>query len=302
MDVTELATVKAILAANPFGQARPLWMLRDFFDRMGADLPMPEEPLKILRIQAGGVPALEITPPDALPDKVLIYFHGGGYLSGSPASHRHLVAKLAVETRLKTLLVDYRLAPEAPFPAAVEDADAVYQHVLNAGIRARDIVIAGDSAGGGLCLLLMLQLKAAGRPLPAAAALLSPWVDLTCSGESFQTNAGLDLLISHAGMSQAAKIFLAGGIDAADPLVSPLFADLAGLPPLLIQVSTDETLRDDSIALARQASRAGVDARLEMTNEMVHVWPLFWPILAEGRDAISAVGLFLVSQLDEPSD
>ncbi|MDB5439617.1 MAG: alpha/beta hydrolase [Caulobacteraceae bacterium] len=302
MDVTELATVKAILAANPFGQARPLWVLRDFFDRMGANLSMPEEPLKILRLQGGGMSGLEITPPDALTDKVLIYFHGGGYLSGSPASHRHLAAKMAVETRLRTLLVDYRLAPEAPFPAAVEDAYAAYQYLLDSGIRAANIVLAGDSAGGGLCLLLMLRLKAAGLPLPAAAALLSPWVDLTCSGESFQTNANLDPLISHVGMSQAATIFLAGGIDPANPLVSPLFADLAGLPPLLIQVSSDETLRDDSLALAREATRAGVDARLDVTDAMVHVWPLFWPILAEGRDALKAIRRFLVGQLDEPSD
>jgi monoterpene epsilon-lactone hydrolase len=302
MDVTEIVAVRAILAANPFGQARPLWVLRDFFDRMGADLAMPEEPLKILRLQTDGVRGLEITPPDALAGKVLIYFHGGGYLSGSPASHRHLAAKMAVEMKLRTLLVDYRLAPEAPFPAAVEDAHAVYQDALDTGIRAADIVLAGDSAGGGLCLLLMLRLKAAGLPLPAAAALLSPWLDLTCSGESFRTNARLDPLISHAGMSQAAAIFLAGGIDPSNPLVSPLFADLTGLPPLFIQVSADETLRDDSLALAREATRAGVKARLEVTDGMVHVWPLFWPILAEGREALKAVSSFLVGQLGEPSD
>lgn len=302
MDVTELATVKNILAANPFGQARPLWMLRDFFDYMPRGLGMPDAPLRILRLVANGVSGLEIIPQDAKPGKVLIYLHGGAFLAGSPASRRHLAAKIAVETGLTTWLMDYRLAPEAPFPAAIDDAMATYRHALDSGVRPTDVVLAGDSAGAGLCLLLMLRLRDEGLPLPAAAALLSPWADLTCSGDTYRTNAHLDPLISRQGMQQAASLFLAGRVSPESPAASPLYADLSGLPPLLIQVGGDETLLDDSRALASRAALSGVDVRLECSPMMVHVWQLFWPTLSEARDAIGELSAFLVSTLECPLD
>lgn len=300
MKATELQAVKAILAANPFGASQPLWVLRDFFDHMPRGLSMPDAPLRILRLVANGVSGLEIIPQDAKPGKLLIYLHGGAFLAGSPASHRHLAAKIAVETGLTTWLMDYRLAPEAPFPAAVDDAMAAYQHALDSGIGPVDVVLAGDSAGAGLCLLLMLRLRDEGLPLPAAAALLSPWVDLTCSGDTYRTNAHLDPLISRHGMQQAATIFLAGRASPESPTASPLFADLSGLPPLLIQVGGDETLLDDSRALASRATLSGVDVRLECSPMMVHVWHLFWPSLSEARDAIAELSTFLVSKLEKP--
>jgi monoterpene epsilon-lactone hydrolase len=297
MQTTELETVKAILAANPFGASRPLWVLRDFFDHMPRGLSMPDAPLRILRLVANGVSGLEIIPQDAKAGQLLIYLHGGAFLAGSPVSHRHLAAKIAVETRLTTWLMDYRLAPEAPFPAAIDDAVATYRHALDCGIEPANVVLAGDSAGAGLCLLLMLRLRDEGLPLPAAAALLSPWVDLTCSGDTYRTNAHLDPLISRQGMQLAASLFLADRVSPDSSAASPLYADLSGLPPLLIQVGGDETLLDDSRALASRATCSGVNVRLECSPMMVHVWHLFWPTLSEARDAIGVLSDFLSEKL-----
>lgn len=164
MGTTELDAVRSILAANPLGKRLPLWELRNFFDRMPIGLGMPSQPVDIFRIDANGVPGLKITPESALAGKALIYFHGGAFVAGSPASHRHLAAKIAVESGLSTFLIDYRLAPEATYPASVDDAVAAYRHVLGEGHQAADVVLAGDSAGGGLCVLL--KLKEQGLPLP----------------------------------------------------------------------------------------------------------------------------------------
>jgi monoterpene epsilon-lactone hydrolase len=297
MGITELDAVRSILAANPLGKRLPLWELRDFFDRMPIGLGMPSQPIDIFRIYAAGVHGLRITPESALPGKALLYFHGGAFVAGSPASHRHLAAKIAVESGLSTFLIDYRLAPEAPYPAAVDDALAAYRHVLDEGHQAGDVVLAGDSAGGGLCVSLMLKLKELGLPLPAGCALLSPWVDLSCSATSFDTNAQHDPLITRQGMMQAASTFLAGRIEPTDPRASPVRADLTGLPPLLIQVGNQEALLDDSILLASRALEAKVDATLEVTDGVVHVWHLFWSLLPEARASIDGLARFLLRSL-----
>lgn len=298
METTELDAVRSILAANPFGKRLPLWELRDFFDRMPIGFGMPTQPVDIFRIDANGVPGFKITPESALPRKALIYFHGGAFVAGSPASHRHLAAKIAVESSLSTFLIDYRLAPEFPYPAAVDDAVTAYRYVLEEGHQPADIVLAGDSAGGGLCIMLMLKLTEKGLPLPAGCAVLSPWVDLSCSSSSFDTHAENDPLITRKGMKDAAATFLAGRVEPADPLVSPLFADLAGLPPLLIQVGSQEALLDDSTRLASRALQAEVKVTLEITDEVVHVWHLFWCMLPEARKSIDRLARFLRQSVD----
>ena len=298
METTELDAVRSILAANPFGKPLPLWELRDFFDRMPIGFGMPTQPMDIFRIDANGVPGLKIMPKSALSRKALIYLHGGAFVAGSPASHRHLAAKIAVESGLNTFLIDYRLAPEFPYPAAVDDAVTAYRYVLEEGHQPADIVLAGDSAGGGLCFMLMLRLKEEGLPLPAGSALLSPWVDLSCSSSSFDTNAENDPIITRKGMKHAASTFLAGRIEPTSPLVSPLFGDLAGLPPLLIQVGSQEALLDDSIQLASRALQAGVEVALEITDEVVHVWHLFWCMLPEARESINKLARFLRRSVD----
>jgi acetyl esterase/lipase len=222
----------------------------------------------------------------------VVYFHGGGYSIGSPRSHRHLAAAIGRAAGAAVLLPDYRLAPEHAFPAAVDDAVAAYRGLLDRGQAPARTVFAGDSAGGGLTVAALLALRERSLPLPAAAACISPWVDLSCGGASYATRAASDPIVTRQGVMEMARAYL-GAADPRTPLASPLFADLAGLPPLLIQVGSEEVLLDDAVGLAERAKGAGVATTLEIWPGMIHVWHWFLPMLDEARSAIDAVGAFI---------
>jgi acetyl esterase/lipase len=243
-------------------------------------------------VQADRVRAEWISTPGAAKDRAILYLHGGGYVAGSIPGHRELVSRLSRASGAFALAVDYRLAPEHPFPAALEDSFAAYRWLVASGVAPSKIVIAGDDAGGGLTVSTLVALRDAEVLLPAAGICLSPWVDLEGLGESMILAAELDPVVRWSLLQVCAKAYLAG-MDPHVPLVAPLHADLSRLPPLLIQVGTSETLYDDSVRLAERARRAGVDVVLEPWEEMVHVWQLFAAILPEGRQAIARAGDFI---------
>ena len=234
----------------------------------------PAEDVKCEPVDAGGVSAEWITTPEAANDRVIYYLHGGGYVIGSVSTHREMISRLSRAAGVRALAIDYRLTPEHPFPAAVEDSTAAYRWLLSTGVDASRIVIAGDSAGGGLTVATLLALRDAGDPLPAAAVCLSPWVDLEGLGESMTTKADIDPTVERRGLLQMAEAYL-DGADPRTPLAAPLYGDLSGLPPLLIQVGTAETLLDDATRLAERAESAGVDVTLEPWDDMIHVWQFF---------------------------
>lgn len=225
-------------------------------------------------------------------DAALLYLHGGGYTVGSPRSHRHMLGPLSSDSGLPILAPDYRLAPENPFPAAVEDAVAAYRGLIDSGIAPARLAIAGDSAGGGLTIATLVAARDKGLPMPACAVAISPWADLSQGGESFRARARRDPIVKKEGVDVMAAAYL-NGADAKTPLASPLFADLKGLPPLLIQVGSEEALHSDAVALAARAEAAGVEVSFESWGGMIHVWHIFHPILSEGRDAIARIGAFL---------
>ena len=244
------------------------------------------------QVVAGGVTAEWVSVPQARDEAVVLYLHGGCYGMGSVETHRELMTRIAIAASMRLIGINYRLAPVNPFPAAVEDAAAAYRWLLEKGIEARRIVIAGDSAGAGLALALTLKMRDEMVPLPAAIACISPWVDLALKGESMESRAAEDPIVSRGMLSGWAKLYL-GNLDPRTPLASPLYADVRGLPPLLIQVGSAEVLLDDATRLSEKASEAGVEARLEVWPEMIHVWHSFAAILAEGREAIAGIGRFL---------
>lgn len=254
-------------------------------------------------VDANGVPAEWVSVPGAERlssrstggGRTVLYLHGGGYVSGSPRTHRALAGELAHAAGARLLLPAYRLAPEHPFPAALEDAWVAYWWLLTQGIPSGQIVVAGDSAGGGLALALLITLRDAGVPLPAGLVCISPWVDLTLHGASLRANDGRDYL-NAAAIRATAALYL-NGRDAHEPLASPLFADLGGLPATLIQAGTAELLLDDSKRLARRAAAAGVPVELELWENMVHVWHFLYPFEAKARHAIRRIGAFVCARV-----
>jgi epsilon-lactone hydrolase len=247
-------------------------------------------------VDAGGVRAEWIVPPGAAAERVLLYLHGGGYVLCSVSTHRDLISRMARAAGMRALGLDYRLAPEHPFPAAVEDAATAYRWLVSHGTAPEHIAIAGDSAGGGLTLATLVALRDAGDPLPAAAVCLSPWVDLEGTGPAFAAKAAVDPFVNKGMTEFLAQQYLAGR-DPRTPLAAPLYADLHGLPPLLIQVGTAEILLDDATRIADRAKAAGVDASLEVWDDMIHVWQLFAPLLPEGQQAIERIGAFIREHL-----
>jgi acetyl esterase/lipase len=243
-------------------------------------------------VDAGGVRAEWVAATGVLPGRVLLYFHGGAFQIGSAAALRHLVALLSGAARARALSVDYRLAPEHPFPAAIEDALAAYRWLLASGVDSALIAVAGDSAGGGLALGALAALRDAGDPMPAGAILLSPWTDLALTGESLRTRAAVDVLIKPDRIAEDAALYLAGA-DPRHPYASPLYADLRGLPPLLVHVGDAEVILDDSTRLAAKAREAGVEVSLEIWDEMPHVFPAFAGLLPEADQAIERAGDWL---------
>ncbi|GIX49791.1 MAG: hydrolase [Candidatus Tectimicrobiota bacterium] len=286
-----LTSLIAWLTSRPRPPQPTVAELRLGFDILGSKLPPPPE-VTVEAVQAGGVPAEWVGAPGGDPSRVILYLHGGGYVLGSPATHRGLAGRLALAAAARVLVIDYRLAPEHPFPAAVEDATAAYRWLLASGYAPQRLVIAGDSAGGGLTVATLVALRDAGDPLPAAAVCLSPWVDLEGTGASMTIKAGEDPLVQRELLQQMAAWYL-GGAPPRTPLAAPLYAELHGLPPLLLQVGTAEVLLDDAVRLAARARDAGVEVTLEPWEDMIHVWQLFAPRLPEGQQAIERIGAFV---------
>ena len=249
-------------------------------------IPLPRG-ITIRSVTAGGVPAEWIEPAGTDPDRAILYLHGGGYILGSPDTHRGVAARLAKASAARLLLLDYRLAPEHPFPAALDDALAAYHWMINEGILPPRIVIGGDSAGGGLTLATSACLRDSGEPLPAALFCISPWTDLTFSGESVRTRADADPLLGPHG--DPLENYYAGENDPAQPLLSPLFADLRGFPPTVIHVGNDEILLSDSTRLKERMQDAGVEVSLVIWAGMWHVFPVFAPFIPEAKKAIDQI-------------
>jgi len=260
-------------------------------DKLGAMFKLPKG-IKAVKELAGGVPAEWLIPPGVSNGRVVLYLHGGSYISGSPKSHRSLVANIAIASKARALTLDYRLAPEHPHPAAVEDAVAAYKWLINGQVDPKHLAIAGDSAGGGLAIALLVSLRDKNIPLPAACVCLSPWTDLAFTGETWKSKIAVDLIIYDYKELAFAQMFLAG-IDPKTPLASPLYADLKGLPPLLVQVGTDEVLLADSTRLVDNAKKAGVNAVLDEWEKMQHVWQFAASFIPEGRRAIDRIGEFI---------
>jgi epsilon-lactone hydrolase len=243
-----------------------------------------------------GMHAEWVIPEAESKNGVVLYLHGGSHISGSINTHRALVAEIAAAAGARALILDYRLAPEHPFPASVEDASSAYQWLLKIGITAESIAIAGDSSGGGLVLAVLLKLREEGLALPGCAVCLSPWIDLTCSGESWQTNAKADLIVEGANLCGCAPLYL-HGTDPRNPLASPIFADLHGLPPIYIQVGSDEVLLSDATQFSQLAEAAGVEMRLEVWQDMQHLWQLATRYLPESRQAVQKIGDYLQEKM-----
>lgn len=245
------------------------------------------------RVSADGVDAEWISGKDARHDRVVLYFHGGGFRLGSVSSHRDLIARIAQESGCRVLGINYRLAPEHRFPAPIEDAVTAYGWLLAQGLKPGDIAMAGDSAGGNLVLSAMLMLRDRGVPLPVAGVLMSPWTDLAATGASYDSRAAADPIHQRPMILALAKAYLGEHGDPRDPLASPLYANLAGLPPLLIQAGDRETGLDDATMLARKAEAAGVHVDIEVWAGMIHAFQMFASELPEARSAIASIGRFL---------
>ncbi|GAA0274448.1 alpha/beta hydrolase [Alteraurantiacibacter aestuarii] len=263
---------------------------RDEFEALLATMPV-DAGFSFNDVQLGGVAALHCKTGPARAG-ALLYLHGGAFVSGSAQGYRGLAANVGQAAGLPTYALDYRLAPEHPFPAAIDDALTAYRALLSSGMKADRIVIAGDSAGGGLALSLLVKLREEGLEMPAAAYLLSPWADLSCSGGSMQSKAQADPALTEKGLHIAAGQYLAG-TPVGDPLASPAHADLSGLPPLLVQVGSAEILLDDAVMVASRAGAAGTHVQLEIWPDMPHVWQSFAFMLDEGRAALDAAGAFM---------
>ncbi len=276
--------------------------MRDGYDELAKLLPTPAD-ARVEPVDAGGVAAEMVAAPGADlgadlgadADRSIFYLHGGGYVIGSTHTHRTLAYDLCKAAGARLLNVDYRLAPEHPFPAAVDDAVTAYRWFLESGANPATTVIGGDSAGGGLTIATLVALRQAGLPMPAAGVCFSPWIDMECLGDSIDGKAEADPLVQRELLEWFAGLYL-NGADPKSPLAAPLHADLVGLPALLIQVGTAETLLDDSIRLAARAEAAGVTVTLDVWENMIHVWQLFAPMLSEGREAIAQAGAFIREQ------
>jgi monoterpene epsilon-lactone hydrolase len=295
MASAELQTVIDMLRAAPMTQGDDPIALREGMAAATAAAPPPAH-TTIERVEVGGVPA-EWTDADGVQtDAAFVYLHGGGYIMGNLDSHRNLVANLSRAAGIRALSVDYSLAPEHAFPRAVEDAVAAVQYAHAQGIAPDRVIVAGDSAGGGLTAATLLALRDRGIPLPAAGVLISPWLDLTQSGATMDSLADADPMVSRQLLDLCTRCYVADG-DPRDPLASPLFADLSGLPPLLIHVGTAETLLDDARRFYEAAHAAGVDATVEEWDDMIHVWHTFAGLLPEAQQAIDRIGAFVRSHL-----
>jgi epsilon-lactone hydrolase len=285
----EIDAIRTLLTSKP----RPVgWSeRRQRIDEIGSTWPVADD-VRLEEVDLDGVPSEWSIVPGSDAARVLMFFHGGGYCSGSIVSHRRMVTEAGRAAGMRTLAVRYRLAPEHPYPAAHEDAMTAWRFLRDQEIAARNIAVGGDSAGGNLTITLINRLRSAGDEQPACAWLASPWTDLTMSGATLETKATADPLIHKAYLEELASAY-AGKADRRDPLISPLFADLHGFPPTLIQVGSEETLLDDAVRFARAAGAADVSATLEIWPHMIHAWPMWNAKLEEGRRALAQAGAFI---------
>ena len=291
MSQQQLDTLVQMMKAQPIVAAPTVEQQRAGFEQMAAMLPVDAD-IKREPVTANGVKSEWVSAPGADAGRAILYLHGGGYVIGSINTHRALAGRLSRAAKARVLVIDYRLAPEHPHPAPVEDSVAAYRWMLAQGLKPSRIAVAGDSAGGGLAAATLVAIRDAKLPVPAAGALLSPWVDMEGIGESMTTKDQADPMVHKEGLLNMAKAFL-GGQNPRTPLAAPLYADLAGLPPLLIQVGTSETLLSDASRLAERAKKAGVNVTYEPWENMIHVWQLFAPMLDEGQRAIDKIGAFV---------
>ncbi|MGB5904451.1 MAG: alpha/beta hydrolase [Xanthobacteraceae bacterium] len=267
---------------------------RESFDTEMGRIPLAGN-VTVESLTFGSVPAEKITPANATPGKAVLYLHGGGHVFGSIKSHRHFVSRLAVATKATAWHIDYRLAPEHPYPAAIEDALIAYRAILDSGIAPADLVVGGESAGGNLAAALLLKLKQENLPQPAGLYLLSPWLDMTTTAESYEKVGARDPMITREGIVGVALAYLGNQPDT--PLASPVRADVAGLPPMLIQVGSEEVLLSDSTTFANNVAMTGIDVTLRVWADMPHAWPLFHPFLRAGLPAIDEAGTWMRKRL-----
>jgi len=265
---------------------------RQRLDEIGAVWPVASD-VTLTAVDINGIPGEWSTVPGSNSSRVLLFLHGGGYCSGSIISHRRMVSEAGRAAGVRTLAIGYRLAPENPFPAAFDDAVTAWHFLRRQGIAAQHIAMGGDSAGGGLSLAVALKLHDVNEELPACLWLVSPWTDLTMSGSTLITKDAVDPLIHKGYLRELADAYLGGDADRKDPRVSPLFANLVGMPPLLIQVGSAETLLDDSVRLAAAAGEADVPVTLEIWPQMIHAWHLWNARLESGRRALGNAGSFM---------
>jgi epsilon-lactone hydrolase len=286
----EINEIRALLSSKPRPES---WAERRArIEEVGAVWPVAPDIL-LAPAEIDGLAAEWSLAPGVDPSRVLLYFHGGGYCSGSIASHRRMVTEAGRAAGARTLALAFRLAPEHPFPAAYDDALAAWRWLRAQGMPAERIAIGGDSAGGGLSVALALRLREMGEPLPACLWLCSPWTDLTLSGETLATKDAVDPLIHKPYLEELARAYVPAGANRHDPRVSPLFAALKGLPPMLIQVGSDETLLADSTRFAAAAGAADIPVTLEIWPHMIHAWMMWNARLTDGRRALAHAGRYI---------
>ena len=295
MSAEQRENLEAILRQSAFPADADVSELRRLLRELTSAQPLPAG-VTVTAAALGGVPTAEITVDGVEPRHVVLYFHGGVYVLGDAFQAAGLASQVGRRTRAKVISVDYRLAPEHPYPAAVDDALAAYEALLNNGTAPSDIAFAGESAGGGLAVATMVSARDHGLPLPAAAFVMSPYADLTLAGETMDTKREADPLLSRDNLQARVPDYTAGQ-DAAVGLISPVFADLSGLPPLIIQVGTHEVLLDDAVRLARQAAIADVEVTLDITPQVPHVFQAYYPILDEAAVALDRAGQLLSAHL-----
>ena len=290
MAQTEIEAIRALLSSKP----RPVeWReRRKRLDEVGSVWPVADD-VKITSVDVDGVPGEWSIVPSSDPSHVVMFFHGGGYCSGSILSHRRLVTEAGRAAGARTLAIAYRLAPEHPFPAAYDDVLTAWRFLRDQNIAGAHIAIGGDSAGAGLTLALIGRLRDAQEELPGCAWLISPWTDLMMSGSTLSSKEAIDPLIHKQYLSELADAYLPAGMDRKDPRVSPLYADLKGFPPVLIQVGSAETLLDDATRFATVAGAVDVRVTLEIWPQMIHAWPLWNARLEPGRRALASAGAFI---------
>jgi acetyl esterase/lipase len=293
----ELQTCIEMFRSRTMPENASIEEMREFMEAGFSHVPLAGD-IRCEPVDAGGVVAEFIIAPESVEKRVIYYLHGGGYVMGSINTHREMASRLARAAKARVLLIKYRLAPENPFPAAVEDSLTGYQWLLSNGIEPGRLVISGESAGGGLTMATLVTLRDEGLPLPAAAVPISPWVDMEAMGESMVTRAELDPLLGRDILFKMANAYL-GETERRTPLASPIYANLTGLPPLLILTGTSEVLYDDATRLAKKADGDGVSVVFEPWEEMIHMWHLLAAMLPEGQQAINRIGEFAIEHTND---